>query len=461
MGKAQEQSSPLEGKAELVEYFMEGVKPAEDWLIGTEHEKFPFHAEQIEPVTFEGEAGIEAILKGLVDLDHGYEPVYEGDRLIALKQPSACGRFASSITLEPGGQFELSGAPFQNLHETAHELQTHLDDVRAVAGPLGVQFLGNGYSPKFSLDETPHMPKGRYDVMRAYMPKVGGHGLRMMHATSTVQVNLDFSSEADMVKKFKVGLALQPFVTALFANSAFKEGELSGFQSYRSEVWLDVDGARTGMLPFVFEDGMSFERYADYALDVPMYFLYRDGRYLRTEGGSFLDFMNGDVDSLEGERPTIEDWELHLTTLFPEVRLKRFLEMRGADCGPQPFLTALSAFWVGLIYHGSSLDAACDLIRPYKIEMLDELRRDVPRLGLKARIRGHELGDVLRDVLAMADEGLKARAVLNDQGQSEQIYLEPCHEIVSDGWSQSDRLIDLFENVWRGDINQLYRTSAF
>ncbi len=461
MADAQEQCRPIEGRTDLIEDLMAGMKPLEQALIGTEHEKFPYKETNVEPVAFEGHAGIEALLKGLLELDDCYSPTFEGEHVIGLKRPSSCGKFASSITLEPGGQFELSGAPLQNLHQTADELQAHLDDVRRVAGPLGVQFLGNGYSPKFSLSETPHMPKGRYDVMRAYMPRVGGLGLDMMHCTSTVQVNLDFSSEADMVRKFRVGLALQPLATALFANSAFSGGQLNGYQSYRSEIWLDVDPARTGMLPFVFEEGMGFERYVDYALNVPMYFLYRGGRYLDTGGKSFQDFLDGKIEGVDQERANLDDWELHLTTLFPEVRLKRFLEMRGADCGPQPYLTALSAFWTGLFYEPSCLDAAYDLIRPFNNEVLDQLRREVPKKGLRSKVGAYELIAIAKEVLAMADAGLKARGCLNEQGQSEQIYLEPVHEIAEDGWSQSDRLIDLFKTVWGGDINQLYKTQSF
>lgn len=461
MTDAQAQPLPVEGRHQLVEALTAGMKPTDEWLIGTEHEKFPFHVDGIRPVEFGGANGIEALLKGLRDADKGYEPVYEGAHLIALKKPSCCGQFAASITLEPGGQFELSGAPLASVHQTAAEIQSHFDDVGPVANPLGIGFLGNGYSPKFSLSDTPRMPKGRYDVMRAYMPQVGGYGLHMMHCTSTVQVNLDFSSEADMVQKFRVGLALQPLVTALFANSVFKDGQLNGYQSFRSEVWKDVDPARCGMLPFVFEPGMSFEAYVDYALHVPMYFVYRRGQYLQTHGASFAAFLEGKVEGLEDEAATLEDWELHLTTLFPEVRLKRFLEMRGADCGPQPYLTALSAFWVGLFYHQSSLDAAYDLIKTFDIEDLLKLRDRVPREGLKAEMGRHQVRTLLREVLMMAEAGLQERAALNEAGQSEAVYIEPLFQIVDEGWSQSDRLIDQFENVWAGAIDQVYKNLAY
>lgn len=469
MAVAQDDIVPIETKDQLIAELTIGMKPKDQWLIGTEHEKFVFHVDGFRPVPFEGELGIEQLLKGLMEgqggsgCDQGnyYKGIFEGERLIGLKLPSSCGNFSASITLEPGGQFELSGAPLKTMHETAVELQRHLDDVTAVAAPMGLGFLGLGYSPKFSIEDTPKIPKARYDVMRAYMPRVGNLGLNMMHCSATVQVNLDFCSEADMVKKFRVGLALQPFATALFANSVFKEGKLNGFQSYRSEVWRDVDAARTGMLPFVFEDGMGFEAYVDYALNVPMYFVVRDGRYLETYGHNFADFLAGGIEGLEDVRPKMSDWELHLTTLFPEVRLKQFLEMRGADCGPQRFLPALSAFWVGLLYDEGVLDAAYDMVKGWDEQARQNLRDDVPRLGLKAEIGGHQLLDLLREILAMADSGLLARAHLNQAGNSEQIYLEPCHEIVSDGWALSDKLVDRFKTVWGGDIDQVYQEFAF
>jgi len=455
------QSVPIETRDQLVAELMDGIKPRDQWLIGTEHEKFPFTLDAIQPVAFEGERGIEALLKGLLDAGHNYSGLYEGDALIGLKQPSCCGAYSASISLEPGGQFELSGAPLKTVHETAKEIQDHLDDVRAVAQPLGLGFLGNGYNPKFALDDIPRMPKGRYDVMRAYMPTVGGLGLNMMHSTCTVQVNLDFSSEADMVKKFRVSLALQPFATALFANSAFKEGAVNGFQSYRSEVWRDVDGDRSGMLPFVFEEGMGFEAYVDYALQVPMYFVYRNGGYLATHGKSFAAFLAGEIEGLEDVRPTMDDWELHLTTIFPEVRLKQFLEMRGADCGPQTFLPALSAFWVGLLYDQGVLDAAFDLIKGWDANQRQQLRDDVPGLGFRAKIGKHGVLDLLRELVDMADAGLKGRGHLNKTQASEQVYLDPLKEIVGDGWSHSDRLIDLYRNVWNEDINQMFKTMAY
>ena len=451
----------IECKDQLVEHLTIGMKPRDKWLIGTEHEKFAFLRDGVLPVGFHGEHGIEAVLKGLMEGPGDYSGIFEGERLIGLLKPSACGAFSASVSLEPGGQFELSGAPLASVHQTRDELQTHLTDVTQVAGPMGIDFLGLGYSPKFSLDQTPQMPKGRYDVMRAYMPKVGNLGLNMMHCTATMQVNLDYSSEADMVKKFRVGLALQPLSTALFANSVFKEGRLNGYHSYRSHVWLDVDSDRTGMLPFVFQEGMGFEAYVDYALNVPMYFVYRDGRYLNTHGASFADFLAGKIEFEDKVYPTIDDWDVHLTTLFPEVRLKRFLEMRGADGGAVPFILAHSALWTGLLYHDGALDAAYDLIKSWDEEVRQRFRREVPERGLKTVVAGHKGLDLAKEVIGMAEEGLQARGVVNDAGHNEVVYLEPLKEIVDDGWAQSDRLIDLYKNVWREDVHQVFQRDVF
>ena len=460
MALANNEPVPIETKDQLIAVLTAGMKPRDQWLIGTEHEKLPFLADQIAPVPFDGERGIQALLKAVLSAGPDYTGIYEQERLIGLKKPSKCGGYSASITLEPGGQVELSGAPLQSLHQTRQELQDHLQDVKKAADPLQMKFLGLGYTPKFSLAQTPRMPKGRYDVMRAYMPKVGNLGLNMMHCSATVQVNLDFASEADMVKKFRVGLALQPLATALFANSVFKEGQLNGFHSYRSNVWRDVDPHRTGLLPFVFEQGMGFERYVDYALQVPMYFVYRDGVYHDARGHHFADFLDGKIEGLEKAQPTLDDWEVHLTTLFPEVRLKQFLEMRGADSGPESFILALSAFWVGLLYDDGVLDSAYDLMKGWSDEARQQLRNDVPQLGLKAQIKGHDLQEIAKEVVTMADEGLKARQLDNGDGVNEQFYLEPIKEIAQDGLAQSDKLIDRFTNVWGKDIHQVYKTLA-
>ncbi|MEL6621942.1 MAG: glutamate--cysteine ligase, partial [Pseudomonadota bacterium] len=348
-------SPPIESKSDLIGWIAKGEKPAADWRIGTEHEKFVFCTETLRPVPYEGPRGIGALMKALIS-EFGWEPISEDGNVIALKRP--VGEGTETVSLEPGGQFELSGATLENLHETCEEAGEHLRQCRQVGEPLGIGFLGTGFAPTWSLDEMPMMPKPRYKVMKGYMPEVGADGLEMMFRTTTIQVNLDFADEADMTAKMRVSLALQPLATALFANSPFRDGKPSGFKSLRSEVWRDTDPNRTGMLPFVFEDGMGYERYVDYALDVPMYFVYRDGEYINAAGHSFRDFLDGRLAVLPGEKPTIDDWSDHLTTIFPEARLKRFIEMRGADGGPWRRICALPAFWVGLLYDQTALDAA-------------------------------------------------------------------------------------------------------
>ncbi len=382
---------PLTDKRQLVAYIEAGCKPVESWRIGTEHEKFGFTFGDLRPLPYEGSRGIEAVLTALVQ-NFDWKPIAENGKVIALKRDDC------NITLEPGGQLELSGAPLETIHQTCDEVHTHLTQVKRVAEPLGVGMLGMGFQPKWSRDEIPWMPKGRYAIMRDYMPKRGKLGLDMMLRSCTVQVNLDFASEADMVKKFRVGLALQPVAVALFANSPFADGKPNGFLSYRSHLWTDTDPDRSGILPFVFEDGMGFERYADYALDVPMYFVYREGKYLDASGQSFRDFLDGRLPARPGEIPSVSDWENHLSTIFPEVRLKRFLEMRGADGGPWRSLCALPALWVGLLYHQASLDAAWDLIKDWTAEEHAELRASVPRQALATPFRVLFGGPILDQV---------------------------------------------------------------
>ena len=363
----------IEDRRQLVAYLEAGCKPAADWRIGTEHEKFVFHRQSLAPAPYEGSWGIGAFLEGLTRF--GWEPVRENGDTIALS------RGACTVSLEPGGQLELSGAPLETIHETCDEVHTHLAEVKEIAGELGVGLFGMGFHPKWKRADMPWMPKGRYRIMRAYMPRKGSLGLDMMVRTCTVQVNLDYASEADMVRKFRVGIALQPVATAMFADSPFVEGAPSGYFSYRSRVWEDTDPDRCGILPFVFEDGMGFERYVDYALDVPMYFVYRNGRYLDASGLSFRDFLDGRLSILPGELPTVSDWADHLTTLFPEVRLKRFIEMRGADGGPWRRLCALPALWVGLLYDDAALDAAYEMVRDWTVDEHRMLRNRTPARG--------------------------------------------------------------------------------
>jgi len=450
-----EKSPPIEGFRDLVEHLESGNKPDRSaWRIGTEHEKFAFYKDTLEPVPYEGERGIGALLNGLADV-YGWKRVKEGANTIALSQNGA------SITLEPGGQFELSGAPLEHLHQTCAETGSHLAQLRDVAGKMGIAFLGMGFSPLWSLEDTPIMPKGRYQIMRNYMAKVGRLGRQMMFRSCTVQTNLDFGSEADMVKKFRVGIALQPIVTALFAASPFAEGRTNGFLSYRGHIWSDTDPDRTGMLPWVFEDGMGFERYAKYALDVPMYFVYRDGKYIDVSGRSFRKFMDGKLEELPGERPTKKDWEDHLTTIFPEVRLKTYLEMRGADSGPWSRLCALPAFWAGIYYCDAALEAAWSLVKSWTAEDREALRRAVPVLGLKAPIRGVTARDIAQASLAIARQGLKSRERFDSGGQDETHFLGELDDIAATGVTPAERLLERYNTEWKRDVRPVFEACAY
>jgi glutamate--cysteine ligase len=447
---------PITGKDQLVRYLEQGAKPRADWRIGTEHEKFPFLTDTLEPVPYFGARSISALLHGLKDR-YGWTGVYEGDNLIALADP----RGLSSISLEPGGQFELSGAPLANIHDTWDEVHEHLDQVRAVGDRLGIGFLGLGASPLWTRAETPVMPKGRYGIMAAYMDKVGRYGRDMMFRTCTVQANLDFADEADMVKKFRVALALQPVATALFACSPFLESKPNGYLSFRSEVWTDTDNARAGMLPFVFEDGMGFERYVDYALDVPMYFVIRDGQFVNCAGESFRAFMAGKLPQLPGELPLMRDWADHLTTIFPEVRLKRYLEMRGADAGPWRRLCALPALWTGLLYSTAALDGAWDLVKHWTAAERDRLRHDVPKQAFAAGIAGRTVRDIARDVLALARAGLDERGFMGCKQRRESAFLDTLDESVATGRTKAENLLDLYHGPWGGDVRRVFRDFAY
>ena len=449
-------ATPIASRDELVAWMEKGNKPQSAFRIGTEHEKIPFTLSRHEPVPYEGPKGIRALLEGMRML-LGWEPIMEGETIIGLADVTGGG----AISLEPGGQFELSGAPVSTIHETCSELNAHLAQVREVATPLGIGFLGIGMSPKWSRSETPVMPKGRYKIMSAYMPKVGTLGLDMMFRTCTVQVNLDFSSEADMVRKMRVGLALQPLATALFANSPFTEGKPNGFLSFRSEIWRDTDNDRSGMLPFAFEDGFGFERYVDYALDVPMYFVKRGDSYVDVAGTSFRDLLAGRHPLLPGESASLSDWINHLSTIFPEVRLKRFLEMRGADAGPWAKLCALPAFWVGLLYDQESLDAAWDLVKDWTAEERQKLRDDVPRLALGAPFRSGTARDVARRALALATDGLRRRRRLDRKGRDETHFLEPLEEAVLTGRSPAEILLEHYRTDWDGSVEPAFTALAY
>lgn len=451
MSIPQSGGGPIERHEQLAEYLADGCKPKEDWRIGTEHEKFGYCKDTLKPLPYEGTRSIQAVLEGLRDR-FGWSPVLEGGHIIGLEKDGA------NVSLEPGGALELSGAPLETIHQTCDEVNDHLREVKAVADQIGVGFIGLGAAPIWTHEQMPLMPKGRYKLMDAYMQKVGTMGTAMMRRTCTVQVNLDFGSEADMVQKLRVALALQPVATALFANSPFFEGKVNGHKSWRSRVWRDLDADRTGMLPFVFEDGFGFEAWADYALDVPMYFVYRDGKYVDALGMSFRDFLKGELPALPGEMPTLSDWADHLTTIFPEARLKKFIEMRGADGGPWRRLCALPAFWVGLTYDQGALDAAWDVVKGWDAETREALRVAASVDGLQAEVGAIKMHDLAREVLSIAESGLAARGCPGAGGliPDETHFLNALKESVELGQVPADELLAHYHGDWGGDLTRIY-----
>jgi glutamate--cysteine ligase len=442
----------LENITQLKDWMVAGCKPRDAWRIGTEHEKFGYRKSDFSPLPYDGPDGIKAMLEGL--MAYGWDGKYEGDTLVGLSRPMEAG--GGSVTLEPAGQLELSGAPLENIHQTCAEISAHMKQVHEVAARLGQGYFGVGYTPFWNFDTAPRMPKGRYRLMTDYMPKQGGRGTEMMYLTATVQVNLDFASEADMVEKLRIALALQPLATALFANSPFIDGKPTGNMSERSLVWTDTDPKRTGMLPFAFEDGFGFEQYVDYALDVPMYFVIRDGAFINALGMNFRDFLNGELPALPGEKPTAEDWENHLTVLFPEARVKRFIEMRGADSGPWPSLCALPAFWVGLLYDDATQSKLADYIADWTKAERDALRLGAPKTGLATPFRDGSLLDMARDIVPMAAQGLKNRGRSDGTGADESLFLAYLEEIVESGKSSAEKLLDKYNGEWDGDIKKAY-----
>jgi len=432
----------------MVDYLASGAKPKDEWRVGTEHEKIGFCNAKKLPLPYDGPCSIKAMLEGLQRFD--WQPVEEDGNLIALKRDGA------SVSLEPGGQLELSGAPLDHIHQTCAEVSRHLREVREVADEIGAGFLSLGFRPDTKLEDVPVMPKGRYKIMRDYMQKVGTMGREMMFRTCTVQANLDFGSEADMVKKFRVSLALQPIGTALFANSPFTDGKLNGYKSFRSRIWMDTDADRTGMLPFVFDEGFGFEQYVDYALKVPMYFVYRDGQYLDASGKDFRKFLDGTLDVRPGEVATMSDFEDHLSTIFPEVRLKKFLEMRGCDTGHWDELCSMPAFWTGLLYDSSALDAAWDLVKDWTTEERQTLREQVPTSGLQTKFRDTTVNELAKQALAISRAGLNARAKMNAHGENETVFLQDLDAKVAAGQSNADRLITKFNREWAGDVMRAY-----
>lgn len=447
----------IENKAQLVEYLETGSKPDRStWRIGSEHEKFIFYRPDNSPLAYEPQGdkpGVRNVIEAFVS--RGWLPVEENGFLIAAVKDGA------SITLEPGGQFELSGAPLKTIHETCNETTAHLRASQEIGEQLNIGFLGLGFHPTLKREDVPVMPKARYDIMRSYMPKKGSLGLDMMLRTCTVQVNLDFASEADMVEKFRIGLALQPLATALFANSPLKEGKPNGMKSYRSHIWTDTDPDRCGMLPFVFDSAMSFERWADHVLDVPMYFVKRGNEYIDASGQSFRDFIKGELPALPGEKPLMTDWEDHMTTLFPEVRLKTFLEMRGADGGPWSRLCALPAFWTGLLYNGEAQQGALDLIKGWSVAEMEQLRLDTPTKGLDAQIKGQSLQQIGKEVVEIANLGLKNRAALSTSGDTEQGFLNSLRESVETGLTPADSILNALDTDWNGNLNKVFSELSY
>jgi glutamate--cysteine ligase len=456
MSIPQSGGAPITHHDQLAEYMAEGCKPKADWRIGTEHEKFGYCKDSHKPLPYSGDRSIEAVLGGLRDR-FGWAPVLEGGHLIGLEKDGA------NVSLEPGGALELSGAPVETIHQTCDEVNVHLAEVKSVADEIGVGFIGLGAAPEWSHEEMPLMPKGRYRLMDSYMQRVGTMGTTMMRRTCTVQVNLDYASEAEMVQKMRVAIALQPVATALFANSPFFEGKVNGHKSWRSKVWRHLDDARTGMVPFVFDDGFGFEAWVQYALDVPMYFVYRDGKYIDALGQSFRDFLKGELPALPGEKPLMSDWADHLTTCFPEARIKKFIEMRGADGGPWRRLCALPAFWVGLTYDQGALDAAWDLVKGFDAETREGLRVEGSIHGLQARFNGVSMHDLAREAVAISEAGLKARARPGAGGlvPDETHFLNALKESVETGRVPADELLDEYKNDWHGDLSKIYATHAY
>jgi len=455
MARDTQDDTPIETIAELAHYLRSGEKPRDAFSIGTEHEKFAFDRD-LRPVPYEGPSGIGAVLDRMEALT-GWEPIRERGKTIGLAGPDGGG----AISLEPGGQFELSGAPLETLHQTCVEANGHLAQVRQIADELGIGFLGLGMAPTWSREQMPVMPKQRYGIMTRYMPKVGTRGLDMMYRTATIQVNLDFSSEADMVKKMRVGLALQPIATALFANSPFIDGAPNGMRSNRAACWHDVDLNRSGPIPFVFEDGFGYERYVDWALDVPMYFVKRGDDYIDATSTTFRAFFEGRFEALPGERPTMGDWVNHLSTLFPEVRLKRFLEMRGADGGPWRRICALPALWVGLLYDTGILDDAAALTAEWSAEDRRQLWLDIPREGLSGSLRGRPVAAIAREVVSLASEGLRRRARASGDTPDERGFLGPLEDAAHSGRTPADELLNAYNGPWNRNIAKVFEANAF
>ena len=451
-------ATPIASERQLADYLAVGCKPVTAFRLGTEHEKFGFYNNDLAVPAYEREegrlGGIRAVLEGLTE--PGWAPITDSGNVIGLTGPDN-----AAISLEPAGQLELSGAPLGDLHQTRAEFEAHFTDVRRVAGPLGIGFAPVGFHPLARREDMRWMPKGRYGIMRAYMPKVGTRGLDMMTRTCTVQVNLDYASEADMVDKLRVSLCLQPLATALFANSPFVEGKPTGYLSNRAHAWTDTDGDRSGIPEVFFEDGFGFERYVRWVVDsVPMYFVYRHSRYIDAAGRSFRAFIDGRLGIPEAGTATMGDFADHITTVFTDVRLKRYIEMRGADAGTLEMMLAQSALWVGLLYDGAALAAAKALVARHGWRDLVALRGQVPRSGMATPWRGGTLRDLAREVLAIARDGLAARGRKNVAGEDERIYLAPLEAIAAGAPNQAERWLERYYGPWRGDVSAMLHEAA-
>jgi glutamate--cysteine ligase len=444
-------AQPVTDRAQLIEWFAERGKPKSAWRIGTEHEKFLFRKDSFKPVAYEGGQGVGELLR-LLEEQYDMQPIIEKGLIIGLKSDDG-----GSITLEPGGQLELSGAPLESLHETCAETGAHLRQMREITQQLELCMLGVGFQPLWQRRDISWMPKGRYKIMREYMPKRGQLGLDMMLRSCTVQVNLDYEDERDMVRKFRTSLALQPIATALFANSPFKDGQPSGLKSTRAEAWTDTDPDRCGVPGFVFDDDFGYARWVDYILDVPMYFLHRGEDYLDVSGLSFRDFMAGSLPGFEGQFPSMADFEDHVTTAFPEVRLKGYLEMRGADGGSWGNICALPALWVGLLYDDGALDAAESLIKGITASDVEAARMAVAKDGLQAEMAGRSVHKIAHEVLEIAEAGLKSRKLLDSKGEDERKYLAPLQEIVKSGKTYADEMLDKYYSAWDEDITYIFK----
>ena len=433
----------------LVKIFSEGCKEKIKWKIGTEHEKFGFKKKSLEPINFQD---IQQIFLKLSN-KYNWEKVFEDSNLIALKKNNA------SITLEPGGQIELSGAPMKNLFETCKEVNQHQSELDDICKSMEIDFLGMGLLPKWKLNKIKLMPKKRYKIMSEYMPQVGSKGLDMMFRTATIQANYDFSSESDMVKKMRVSQSLQPIIIALYANSPFVDGKITNYKSFRSFIWTKTDKKRCGILPFIYDNSFSFERYVDYLLDIPMYFIIRDNEYINMTKYTFRNFLEKKV--LKKIEPNLEDWKIHLTTVFPEVRLKTFIELRGADGGPWSRVCALPAFWTGILYDKKNLNEIWTKISHWDYSGIVNFYENVRRDGLNTFTPdGEKLSDFTKTILNQSGEGLVRRNIKTDRG-NESIFLEPLKKILESGKSPAEMWKKLFFSEWKNDIDMLYKTNYF